>query len=475
MTVSRTRSIVGAAALAGCGCTMIPSYHRPPAPIATAYPDSCSSTPPATASGMKTAEVPWRDFIREEQLARLIELALVNNRDLRVAMLNVQKSRAEYRITRSSSFPTLAANGTLTREHLTGSAVTPGAPASISFTGNEFSANVGVSAYEVDLFGRVRSLNRQALEEYFAGTEAQRSAQIALISELATQYFALREAQEQLQLAVETLRAVRESYDLNRASFEAGQSGELDLRTAEGQVQTAQTNVATYERQTAQARNALVLLIGQQLPDSLAAARPFPDHDLLAAIPAGLPADLVERRPDILQAEHVLKAANANIGAARAAFFPTITLTGSIGTASTELAKLFGSGTGQWSFTPQLSVPIFAGGKNLANLDAAKVNTRIELANYEKAIQTAFREVSDALVAHSTYTREAKVDAEAVNTQRRRLDIASARYRQGEDSYLNVLLAQQDLYSVQQARLNAELNTLSSQIALYRALGGGWK
>jgi multidrug efflux system outer membrane protein len=446
---------------------MIPSYHRPPVPVAAVYPGNSANT--------KATDLPWRTFFHEQQLARLIELALVNNRDLRVAMLNVQKSRAAYRITRSSSFPTIEANENLTREHLTGSAITPGAPASISFTGSEWNANVGVSAYELDLFGRVRSLNRQALEEYFAAGEAQRSAQIALLSELATQYFALREAQEQLGLAQETLRAVHESYDLNRASFEAGQTGELDLRTAEGQVQTAQTNVAMYERQAAQARNGLTLLVGQQLPDDLSAVRPFPTHDLLAAIPEGLPADLVERRPDILQAEHVLKAANANIGAARAAFFPTITLTGSTGTASTELSKLFGSGTGQWSFTPQISIPIFAGGKNLANLDAAKVNTRIEVANYEKAIQTAFREVSDALVAHSTYTREGAIDADAVNTQRRRLDIATARYRQGEDSYLSVLLAQQDLYSVQRARLNAAFNTLSSQIALYRALGGGWQ
>jgi len=405
----------------------------------------------------------------------LVELALASNRDLRVAVLNVQKSRAAYHVMRSSSFPVIDANGNFIREHVTGTAIAPGTPSYAEFTGNEWTAQVGTSAYELDLFGRVRSLNRQALEQYFATTEARRTAQISLVAEVATQYFALREAQEQLQLARQTLQAVQESYDLNKASFDAGQVNELDLRTAEGQVQTAMTNIATYERQLAQADNALVLLVGQPLPADLPVPRPFDAPHVLADVPAGLPSDLVERRPDILEAEHTLKAANANIGAARAAFFPTVTLTGSIGSASPGLSRLFDSGTGQWSFSPQISLPIFAGGKNLANLQVAKVSTRIEVANYEKAIQTAFREVADALIAHSSYATEVQVETAAIDTQQRRLELATARYRQGEDSYLNVLLAQQDLYGVQQSRLQAEFNSLSSRISLYQALGGGWK
>src|SRR6185312_4855729 len=282
----KEQALTAAVASLLCSCTLMPAYHRPAAPVPSMFPESAASRQNATRTPVKAADLPWRDFFCDERLARLIELALANNRDLRVALLNVQKSRAQYRVTHSSSYPAIDANAILTREHLTGGAITPGAPASISFTGNEFSANVGVSAYEVDLFGRIRSLNRQALEEYFASAEAQRGARIALLAELATQYFAMREAQEQLRLANDTLGAVRESYDLNRASFEAGQIGELDLRTAEGQVQTAQTNVVRYERQTEQARNALALLIGQPVPDELPPVRSFSDSDLVAAIPA---------------------------------------------------------------------------------------------------------------------------------------------------------------------------------------------
>ena len=468
--VSSTRSVIASAALMLCACTMIPRYERPAAPVAARFPGAAEP-----AGSALLAAPDWKDFFQEPRLLRLIELALADNRDLRVAVLNVQKSRAAYRVTRSSSFPTIEANGIFTRQHVTGSAIAPGTPSSAQFTGNEWSAQAGTSAYELDLFGRVRSLNRQALEQYFATAEARHGAQISLVAEVATQYFALRQAQEQLTLARQTLQAVQESYHLNKVSFDAGQVGELDLRTAEGQVQTAMTNIATYERQLAQADDALVLLVGRPLPADLPAAGPFDDPHVLADVPAGLPSDLVQRRPDILQAEHTLKAANANIGAARAAFFPTVTLTGSIGSASPELSQLLGSGTGQWSFSPQISVPIFSGGKNLANLDVAKVSARIEVANYEKAIQTAFREVADALIGHSTHATEVQVDTEAINTQERRLELATARYRQGEDSYLNVLLAQQDLYGVQQSRLQAQFNSLSSQISLYRALGGGWK
>jgi len=321
----------------------------------------------------------------------------------------------------------------------------------------------------------VRSLNKQALEKYFATEEAQRSAQISLVSELATEYYTLREAEEALALSQQTLQTVQESYNVNKALFDAGAANELDWRVAEGQVETAKLNILSYERQEAQAENSLVLLIGQQLPSNLPAARSFTDKKLLPEIQPGLPSDLLERRPDILETEHTLKAANANIGAARAAFFPIIALTASTGTTSSQLSQLFSSGTGVWSFSPQVTLPIFNGGQNRANLDAAKISQRIEIADYEKAIQTAFREVADALVGVSSYSKQIDQQTELVSTQQRRYELANVRYLHGADTYLNVLTAQQDLFSAQQGLITAQFNRLSSQISLYQALGGGWK
>jgi len=436
---------------------MIPKYERPVAPVAAQYPVARQT------NESRAAEIGWREFFADERLKHLIGLALANNLDLRVAALNVEQSRAQYRITRSASLPSVNGSGSFTRSHASG------------MTADSWSASIGTTAYELDFFGRVRSLNRQALEKFLATAEAQRSAQISLVSEVASQYFTLRQAQTQLELARQTLATVQDSYAVNKATFDAGASSELDLRTAEGQVQTAKINVLSYERRIAQAENYLVLLVGQPLPTDLPAPRPFDETNLVAEIPAGLPSELVQRRPDILKAEHTLLAANANIGAARAAFFPSVRFTGLIGTTSTEFDKLFGAGTGIWSFSPQVTLPIFTGGQNRADLDSAKISTRIEVANYQKAIQTAFREVADALVATSSYANQIEEQAALISAQQRRFDLANARYRQGEDAYLNVLSAQQELYGAQQSRLEARLNKLTSQISLYKALGGGWK
>jgi multidrug efflux system outer membrane protein len=455
--MSKTPFTLLAAMLALAGCTMMPRYHRPAAPVADQFPGVTE------IQAGKAADIAWRDFFADERLKQLIGLALTNNLDLRVAMLNVEQSRAQYRITRSASVPGVNGSGSYTRS------------GNFSTAAESWSASLGSTAYEVDLFGRVRSLNRQALEKYFATAEARRSAQITLVSEVADEYFVWREAEEQLRVARQTQAAVQESYDLNNATFAAGASSELDLRTAEGQVQSAKISVLTYERQIAQAQNYLAVLLGQPLPADLPAPRPFSDTNLVADIPAGLPSELLQRRPDILEAEHTLKAANANIGAARAAFFPRITLTGSLGTSSPQFEKLFGSGTGMWSFSPQVTVPIFTGGQNRADLDSAKVSARIEVANYQKAIQTAFREVADALVASRSYASQIEVEAALINTQQRRYDLAKLRYRQGDDTYLNELSAQQELYSAQQGQIQAQYNKLSSQISLYKALGGGWQ
>jgi len=454
---SRCHILVFGAVLALTGCTMIPQYARPVAPVAAQFPET-TATNAAPAS-----EILWENVFTDERLKALIKLALANNLDFRVAALNVEQSRAQYRITRAESFPTVDGGGSFTRLHAAG------------ITADSWSASIGTTAYEVDFFGRVRSLNRQALEKYFATAEAKRSAQISLVAEVASQYFTLRQAEAQLELAKQTLAAVQESYGLNKATFDAGASSELDLRTAEGQVQTAKINVLSYNLARAQAENYLTLLVGEPLPADLPAPQPFAETNLVAEVPAGLPSELVERRPDILEAEHTLKAANANIGAARAAFFPLVQLTGSIGTTSTEFQKLFGAGTGVWSFSPQITLPIFTGGQNRADLDAAKIGTRIEVANYQKAIETAFREVADALVGTQNYAEQLEAQTQLIAAQQRRYELANLRYRQGDDTYLNVLSAQQDLYSAQQSQLATQLNKLTSEITLYKSLGGGWK
>ena len=440
------------------GCKMGPNYSRPAVPV----PDQFHGTPAGTAPN-SLADKKWFDLFQDDVLKQLVGTALEHNFDLGIASERVLEARAQYRITRAESFPTIDGSGSFTRLHAAG------------VTADSWSASIGTTAYEVDFFGRVRSLNRQALEKYFATAEAKRSAQISLVAEVASQYFTLRQAEAQLELAKQTLAAVQESYALNKATFDAGGSSELDLRTAEGQVQTAKINVLSYNLARAQAENYLTLLVGEPLPADLPAPQPFAETNLVAEVPAGLPSELVERRPDILEAEHTLKAANANIGAARAAFFPLVQLTGSIGTTSTEFQKLFGAGTGVWSFSPQITLPIFTGGQNRADLDAAKIGTRIEVANYQKAIETAFREVADALVGTQNYAEQLEAQTQLIAAQQRRYELANLRYRQGDDTYLNVLSAQQDLYSAQQSQLATQLNKLTSEITLYKSLGGGWK
>jgi outer membrane protein, multidrug efflux system len=468
-------------------CAMIPQYQRPALPVPVVYPgQGADKVTAAKAAPVAAADIASRELFRDERLNRLVELALANNRDLRTAVLNVQQTQAQYRITRSALFPTVQGSAGFTRSETSFSTATllPGefaglgtgaAASSTSYTANSFSASIGVTSYELDLFGHVRSQNAQALEQYFQTEEAQRAAQVTLVSQVATQYLTVRETEELLKLSNDTLAAVRSSYDLNKATFDAGASNELDLRQSEGQVETAQIDVETYQRQLQQALNALQLLLGAPVPEDLPPARPFSDANMVADVPASLPSDLIARRPDILEAEHGLKAANANIGVARAAFFPTISLTSSVGVTSTQLSSLFKAGSGEWSFGPQISLPLFAGGKNVAGLDSAKAGEQLQVVAYEKAIQTAFREVADALVGVDSYARQITLEQSLIDTQQRRLELATLRYRQGEDTYLNELAAQQDLYSAQQGLLQAQFNRLSSKVSLYQALGGGWK
>jgi multidrug efflux system outer membrane protein len=417
-----------------------------------------------------TADIDWRDFFDDPRLQQLIGLALENNRDLRIAALRVEQARAQYRIQRAELFPGAQGDASVVRQKFS-DAVTAFNGGAILTT---YTVEVG-AAYEVDLFGRVRSLKREALEKYFATDEARKSVQIALVSEVATEYLTQLRLREAKAIAQQTLEAVQSSYNLIQRRFEAGAASELDLSTAEGQVQTVRVNAANYLQLLAESENALVLLVGQPLPNNLPSGKPFQQQHLLTDLPVEVPSEVLQRRPDILAAENTLKAANADIGAARAAFFPRILLTGSAGTASAKLSDLFTGPSATWSFSPQITIPLFDVGGTRAKLEVSKISKRIEIANYEKAIQTAFREVADALAARSILDEKLKAQELLLNALQKRFDLTNARYRQGVDSYLDVLLAQQDLYAAQQNLLQFQAARLLNTVALYRSLGGGWK
>jgi multidrug efflux system outer membrane protein len=449
------------------GCTLMPKYQRPEAPISAAWPTSSTST---NGTNLVAADIHWREFFDDPHLQGLIDLALTNNRDMRIAILRVEQTRAQYRIQRAALYPGVQGEASLRRQRTSGSitAFDGGTTRSV------YEIGAGAS-YELDLFGRVRSLKREALERYFATDEARKSAEIALVSEVAAQYVTLLQWQEAKAIAQQTLEAVQASFNLNQRSFQAGVASELDLRTAEAQVQTAKVSLSTYAQLLAEAENALTLLVGQPLPQNLAAGRSLRQQELPTHLPAELPAEVLQRRPDILAAEHILRAAHANIGAARAAFFPRIVLTGDAGTASAKLTDLFTGPSLTWAFSPQITVPIFDVGGTRARLAVSKLNREIEIANYEAAIQGAFREVADALAVHSFLDEKLAAQEILLSAQQKRFDLTNARYRQGVDNYVVVLLAQQDLYAAQQNLLQFQAARLLNAVALYRSLGGGWK
>ncbi|CAN7772616.1 AdeC/AdeK/OprM family multidrug efflux complex outer membrane factor [Variovorax sp. LjRoot175] len=451
------------------GCSLMPAYQQPAAPVPGKFAGDAGA-----AAATPVADLGWRDVFNDPSLQRVIEMSLANNRDLRVAVLNIEKARAQYRVQDAALFPTVSASagGSGSRT-----------PADLSSTGealtaHQYSATLGFSAYEIDLFGRVRSLSAQAQEQFLSTAEARRSTQISLVAEVATGYLTLAADLDQLKLARDTLRSQSDSYRLNQRSFELGAASALTLSQAQTSVDTARVDVERYTAQVARDRNALMLLVGAELPDELlpqalpdgAAAATSP----LASIPSGLPSELLQRRPDILQAERDLKAANAYIGAARAAFYPRISLTASAGTSSSELAGLFKGGSGSWSFAPQITLPIFDGGANRANLQIATVSRDISVAQYEKAIQTAFREVSDALAQRSTLGRQLEAQQSLVNATAESYRLSDARFRRGVDSYLSVLDSQRSLYTAQQNLITTRLSRLTNLVTFYKTLGGGW-
>jgi len=456
---------VGLAWMLG-GCSLIPEYQRPEAPVPAQFPQNGIYR--LAQAGTVAITPDWRQLFHDPALQQLIGDALANNRDLRVAALNVEAFQAQYRIQRADLFPAVSATGAGKRQRLPGDVTGTGKPAITS----NYSATLGISAYELDLFGRVRSLSEQAMLTYLGTEEARRSAQLSLVANVANAYLTWRADQELLALAQQTLVANDHSWQLTRRSKSAGKASALDAVQARTAVESTRASVARYERQVAQDLNSLTLLVGGPVDERLP-SRPLAD-DLVARVPAGLPSDLLRRRPDILQAEYQLQAANANIGAARAAFFPSISLTANAGSTSNELSGLFKGGAGAWTFQPQINLPIFNAGSLRASLDYAKLQKDIGVAQYEKSIQTAFQEVADGLAARQTFNDQLAAQRDFVAANQAYYDLAQHRYRSGVDSNLTFLDAQRSLFASQQALIVDRLAQLVAEVNLYTALGGAW-
>ncbi|BEP59815.1 multidrug efflux RND transporter outer membrane channel subunit OprM [Variovorax sp. V213] len=457
-----------AAAMLLAGCSLIPTYERPAAPVPTTFPGD-----PVQPAGQAAAAVPWEDFFTDPRLNGLIRTALENNRDLRVSVLNIEQARAQFQIQRSSLFPAVGLTGS-------GSRSSPNPyqafDSSVGSVSSQYSVNLGVTAWEIDFFGRIRALKDQALAQYLATEESRKAAQVSLIAAVATGWLTLIADDELLELTRQTLVTREESVRLTKMRFDNGVSSELDFQAANSLAETARASYAQQQRTRMQDENALALLLGAPVPadataggiKGLDSVKPMPD------VPAGLPSDLLAERPDIRAAEQQLIAANANIGAARANFFPRVSLTTTLGTASSEFSGLFDSGSKAWSFAPSVTLPIFDAGRNRATLDSAKAGREIAVAQYEKSIQTAFREVADALAGRATLgeqvrAQRAQADAEAV-----RFRLSDMRYRNGIASALDLLDAQRSLYTAQQSAVTTRLLQLQNQVTLYKTLGGGW-
>ncbi|WP_323614032.1 efflux transporter outer membrane subunit [Pseudomonas putida] len=447
-----------ALALSGC-VNLAPDYQRPAAPVADQWP--------ATSASKTSADIGWQALFIDTRLRDTVALALANNRDLRVAALNVEYQRAQYRIQRAELFPAVSASADGTRQRALSNGSTT--------VSSQYSVGLGISNYELDLFGRLGNLKDAALEDYLALEQTRRSTQLSLVAEVASAWMTLAADQQLLTLANDTYASQQKTYALVQQSHGLGGESGVSLAQARSTVESARADAANYASQVEQDRNALELLVGQRLGDAqLPGITPL-DAALLVSVPAGLPSTLLQRRPDVLAAEHTLKAANADIGAARAAFFPSVTLTATGGSASSELSGLFKSGSAAWSFAPSINLPIFNTGSNRASLDAAKVSREIEVATYEKTLQTAFSEVADALAvrAHVNERLDAQRNlSEATHTS---YDLAMALYKQGANSFLDVLDAQRSLYSAQQGLISLQLAEQVNRVTLYKTLGGGWQ
>ena len=459
---------VGALALTGC-MSFIPAYERPTAPVAPTYATYATYAAYApfaaeAAAAAASADVEWQRFFADARLRQLIALALFNSRDLRVAVLNIEQARAAYQIRRADELPTLGAGLNAQRQ--------PGANGALV---SSLAVGLQVTGYELDFFGRVRSLSQAAQAQVLATDAARQTVQIALIALVASTHVNLLADDELLRVTQQTLRTREESLRLTKLKFDHGAASELDFAQAEQLLEGARATLAQTQRQRLLDINALVLLIGQAVPADLSSALPMAAQQGVRELPAGLPSDLLTRRPDVRAAEQLLLAANANIGAARAAFFPRIALTANAGSASNQLSGLFRSGSFALTGAANLLLPIFDAGRNQANLEVSQVSKEIAIAQYEKAIQTAFREVSDALAGRATLGEQLRAQIAQTRAAQRTLGLADLRYRNGASSYLEVLDAQRTLFAAQQASVQVQALQAQNQISLYKALGGGWK
>lgn len=458
--------IIGSAVALSACVNLAPDYRRPDLPVPVNWPTGPAYT--AAGSAPVEANTDWHDFIIDAKLQQVITTALANNRDLRVAAATIEKAQAQYQIQGASQYPSINANaggtGMLT-------------PANLSLTGkravaHEYSVGLGFTSYELDFFGRIRNLKHEALEQYLGTEEAHRSTMISLIAQVAMAYLNLAADREHFSLAEHTLTNQRSTYALTKRRFEVGSASQLDLSQAQSAVDTARGDVALYTKLVAQDHNALNLLVGATVADDMLPTTLLENFVVVKKPANDLPSDVLRNRPDVLEAEHQLEAANADIGVARAAFFPSIILTSSIGAASTQLSGLFQSGSRTWLFAPQLTLPIFNGGSNQANLKASQANREIYLALYEKAIQSAFREVADALADRGTLGAQLDAQQSLVDATTQSFGLSSARFQHGVDSYLAVLDSQRSLYAAQHNLIALKLARESNLVNLYKALGG---
>lgn len=472
----RGKSAAGACLLALLGgCTLAPTYERPAAPMPTTYEAAPSGTGVHLALVEPVAaNADWADIFTDSGLQTLIRRALEQNRDLRLASLRVQEARALYGIEAANLLPSVQAGGAFSRQRYSGAAgLSDGSTSSGGHVANDVRATVGVSAFELDFFGRVRSLRDAALQEYLASEEAQRAAQVSLVAEVATSYIGLVAISEQIAYARDVLAAREAGMRVIRLRAERGLVDDLDLNTETTQVEVARAALAERERQRSEIVHALQVLTGDVGTKPVVAASL--DDAFVVPVAAGLPSSLLMRRPDIRRAEAQLRSANANIGAARAAFFPSVKLTTAIGTASASFADLFGAGTGVWSFMPQITVPIFDGGRNRRELALANVRKEMAVVSYERAIQTAFAEVDDALAAQQLLLRQFQAQQRVSDGEGERLRLAERRYANGVASYLELLDAQRSAFGAAQQLIDVKQRVLVNHVALYRALGGGWR
>lgn len=464
------RNVKASALLLGLlsGCSFIPAYHRPALPVTNQYPVAGGSGPAAASIG-------WRDFFQDPALQDLIALSIANNRNLRVSVLNVEEAQAQYRVDRAGLFPTIDGAGEEIAQRTSAGLTTSGA----GITSHEYSLGAQTVSWELDLFGKIRSQAESAHQTYLSDADTMLSARIALVAQMASEYYTWLADRESLKIAQDTAAADQKSLQLTQLEAANGTTTAIAVAQAQTTYDTAMADVAQFQRQTAQDMDELVLLAGAPLPAALVqkmdAVSQLSNEPPLPRVPAGLPSDLLTRRPDIRAAEHELLAANANIGAARAAFFPSISLTANGGVASSSLSSLFSGGTTAWLFEPQITLPIFTGGANLANLDLAKLEKQAQIANYEATIQSAFHDVSDALVARQTYVDQVQAEQNLVAADTRYYTLAQMRFNAGIDNYLNVLLAQDSLLSARLTLVSLQLAQQQNEITLYKALGGGWQ